>query len=105
MALYKQEQEPPSNCQYDFNYDFSYGEIACLNCGLIKGPMLIATIYFYYRPRSNNKGLKKCITNHQEQNNCSIPYDVYNDFGKFQRCFIEKFPNEPKISIRCILHT
>ena len=34
-----------------------------------KSPLLIATNYFYYRPRSNNNGLylTKCITDHQNK--------------------------------------
>ena len=96
--MFEQEQEPPPDCQHDLYYDSSYGEIVCFNCGLIKGPLLVATSHSYYRPGSNNNGLylKRCVTDHQEQNNCFIPYNVYNDFEKFQRCFIEKFPNEPK---------
>ena len=79
MGLYKQEQEPLPDCQHDFDYESSYGEIVCLNYGLIKGHLLIATNYSYYRPRSKNNGLylKKCITDHQEQNNCSIPCEIY----------------------------
>ena len=57
MALNKQEQEHPSDCQHDFDYDISYGEIVRLNCALIKGPLLIAKNYSYYRPRSNKNGL------------------------------------------------
>ena len=61
---------------------------------------------FIYKPRSSNKGvyLRKCITQHEDQYNCFIPYDILVDFRKFERCFNEKFPNEPKISVRYILY-
>ena len=98
MALYKQEQEPPADCQHDFDYDSSFGEIVCLNCGFIKDSLLIVTNYSYCRSRGNNIGLylKKCITDHQEQNNCSIPYNIYNDFGNFQRYFLKSFQMDLK---------
>ena len=71
MALYEQEQQQQQqqqstpDCLHDFEYDSSYGEIVCFNCGLIKGPLLIATPdYLRYTPRSKpdkTAYLKKCI--------------------------------------------
>ena len=109
MALYEQEQQeqqPSPDCLHDFNYDSSYGEKVCLNCGLIDPHPLPIISTVYYRPRNVDKGvyLRKCITHHEDQCNCSIPYYIYADFGKFQRCFIEKLSNEPKISVRYILY-
>ena len=99
-------------CLHDFNYYFNDYERACLKCHQIeptRGPSL--SIYSYlellnYRPRPYNKGtyLKKFITQHQDQYNCFISIDIYCDFWRFQKCFIEKFPDEPKISIRYILY-
>ena len=37
MALYEQEQQQQQqstpDCLHDFEYDSSYGEIVCFNCG------------------------------------------------------------------------
>ena len=62
MALYEQEQQQQQqqqqqqstpDCLHDFEYDSSYGEIVCFKCGLIKGPLLIASPdYLHYTPRS-----------------------------------------------------
>ena len=105
----QQESQLTPVCLHDFNYYFNDYERACLKCHQIdpRGPSL--SIYSYlesYRPRPNNKGayLKKFITQHQDQYNCFISIDIYCDFWRFQKCFIEKFPDEPKISIRYILY-
>ena len=105
MALYKQEQQQQQqqstpDCLHDFEYDSSYGEIVCFNCGLIKGPLLIASSdYLHYTPRSKpdkTAYLKKCIAEHEEQYNCFIPCDVRNAFKRFQVCLIRMIPKEQK---------
>ena len=51
MALYEQEQQQQlstPDCLHDFEYDSSHGEIVCFNCGLIKGPLLIACHAGYF---------------------------------------------------------
>ena len=75
MTLYEQEQqeqEPQLDCLHDFDYYFSDGQRACLNCGVIDPrPFLITADLLNYRTRSNHKGLylKKLIRQHQEQCN------------------------------------
>ena len=111
IALHEQEQQQQqqstSDCQHDFEYDPSYGEIVCFNCGLIKGPLLIASPdYLHYKPRSKpdkTAYLKKCIAEHEKQYNCFIPCEVHKAFKRFQLCFIRMFPKEQKISVRYTL--
>ena len=112
IALDEQEQRESSQiiseCLHEFDYNSSYGERVCSICDVVDPHPMLSDISYLsnYTTRSINKGLylKKCITQHQEQYNCSIPYVIYDDFGKFQRYFIVKFPNEPKISIRYTLY-
>ena len=111
MILYEQEQsqeQSTPDCQHDFDYYFTDGERVCLKCNLIDpSPKLMASPdYLCYTPRSKPDKyayLKKCIAEHEEQHNCSIPYDVNNAFKRFQLCFIRMFPNEQKISVRYTL--
>ena len=109
MALYEQEQQQQStpDCLHDFAYDSSYGEIICFNCGLIKGPLLIASPdYLHYTHRSKpdkTAYLRKCIAEHGDQYSCFIPCEVYKAFKRFQLCFIRMFPKEQKISVRYTL--
>ena len=117
MTLYEQEQQQQQqqqqqqstpDCLHDFEYDSSYGEIVCFNCGLIKGPLLIATPdYLRYTTRSKpdkTAYLKKCIAEHEKQYNCFIPCEVHEAFKRFQLCFIRMFPKEQKISVRYTLY-
>ena len=59
------------DCLHDFEYDSSYGEIVCFNCGLMKGPLLKASPdNLHYTPRSKpdkTAYLKKCIAEHEKQ--------------------------------------
>ena len=73
-----------NNNLHDFDYDSSYGQKVCLNCGVIDPrPLLITTTELsYYRPRSKPNQivyLKKCVLLHEDQYNCSIPYDIFDD--------------------------
>ena len=107
IALDEQEQQEHQQstpeCLHDFEYFNDY-ERACLKCSQIAPGSFLTTTSEHgsYRPRTNNKGayLKKFITQHQDRHNCFVPYEVYTDFGKFQRAFIDKYPYEPTISIR-----
>ena len=83
IALYQQEQQQKSTpeCLHDFDYDSSYGQKVCFNCGVIDpSPLLITTTELsYYRPTSKPDKtvyLKKCIAEHEEQYNCTIPYNM-----------------------------
>ena len=104
----QQQQQSTPDCQHDFEYDPSYGEIVCFNCGLIKGPLLIAIPdYLRYTHRSKpdkTAYLKKCIAEHEQQYNCFIPCDVRNAFKRFQIAFLQRFPKEQKISVRYTLY-
>ena len=111
IALDEQEQQESHFtpvCLHDFEYFNDY-ERACLKCHQIEpvGPLLsIYSEHESYRPRTNNNGayLKKFMSQHQDQYKCFISIDICCDFWRFQKCFIEKFPYEPKISIRYILY-
>ncbi len=109
IALDEQEQtESQPVCLHDFEY-FNDHERACLKCSQIEptGSLLATTSQFAcYRTRSNNKGvyLKKFITQHQDRYNCFISKDIYYDFWRFQRAFIDKFPYERKINLRYTLY-
>ena len=109
MALYEQEQQQSTlDCLHDFDYDSSYGQKVCFNCGVIDpSPLVITTTkLLYYRPRSKPDKtvyLKKCIAEHEEYN-CCIPYGIYDYFKYFRLCFIKIFPNEQKISVRYTLY-
>ena len=115
MNLYEQEQQQQQQqqqstpeCFHDFDYDSSYGQRVCFNCGLIKSPLLIASPeYLHYTTRSKpdkTAYLKKCIAEHEEQYNCFFPCVVYKAFKSFQLCFIRMFPKEQKISVRYTLY-
>ena len=115
MILYEQEQRQEQqqqrstpDCLHDFEYDSSYGEIVCFNCGLIKGSLLITSPdYLHYTPRSKpdkTAYLKKCNAEHEERCNCFIPCEVHKAFKRFQLCFIRMFPNEQKTSVRYTLY-
>ena len=122
IALSEQEQEQDlcavTNEPHDFDYYYTDGEKVCWDCGLIDskpkpstlpGSLCYESVGRAYTPRSRNKYsyktyLKKCIDLHEEQNNCSIPYEVYEDFRRFRITFLQRFPNEPKISTRYILY-
>ena len=103
----QQESQPTTDYLHELEYFNNY-ERACLKCSQIAPDSFLTTTSEHgsYRPRPNNKGayLKKFITEHQDQHNCFVPYEVYTDFGKFQRAFIEKYPYEPTISIRYIIY-
>ena len=93
----------------DFDYDSSYGQKVCFNCGVIDPhPLLITTTELSHcRPSSKPNitvYLKKCNAEHEEQYNCSILYDIYDEFKKFRLCFIKMFPNEQKTSLRYTLY-
>ena len=109
VALDEQEQqESQPVCLHDFEF-FNDHERACLKCSQIEPTKALQVTRVElpnYKIRPNNKGayLKKFITQHQDQYNCFISIDIYCDFWRFQKCFIEKFPDEPKISIRYILY-
>ena len=124
IAIALSEQEHPAPLQdlcvitqepHDFDYYLNDGERVCWNCGLIDSKPKLSTLPCYesagqaYTLRSKSKYsskayLKKCIDLHEEQNNCSIPYEVYEDFRRFRIAFLQRFPDEPKISTRYILY-
>ena len=111
IALDEQEQQESQStplCLHDFGYINDH-ERACLKCSQIEptGPLLATRVELpNYRTRSNNKGayLKKFITQHQDRYNCFISIDIYCDFWRFQRAFIDKFPYECKINLRYTLY-
>ena len=105
MALYEQEQEQQQqqstpDCLHDFEYDSSYGEIVCFNCGLIKGPLLTASPdYLHYTTRSKpdkTAYLKKCIAEHEKQYNCFIPCEVHKAFKPLSVVFYQNVPQRTK---------
>ena len=104
----EQQQQFTPECLHDFNYDSSYGQRVCFNCGLIKGPLLITSPdYLHYTPRSKpdkTAYLKKCIAEHEKQYNCFIPCEVHKAFKRFQLCFMRMFPKEQKISVKYTLY-
>ena len=75
MTLYEQEQQQSTpECLHDFDYDSSYGQKVCFNCGVIDpSPMLITTTELsYYRTRSKPDKtvyLKKCFVLHEVSGN------------------------------------
>ena len=95
-------------CLHDFEY-FNDHERACLKCSQIEPTKALQVTRVElpnYKTRPNNKGayLKKFITQHQDQYKCFISIDIYCDFWRFQRAFIDKFPYEPMISLRYIIY-
>ena len=126
IALTKQEHSPPlqdlcvvTNEPHAFDYYYNDGERVCWNCDLIdskpKLSMLPGSLCYESMGRaytcrskskySNKAYLKKCIDLHEEQNDCSIPYEAYDDFKRFRISFLTMFPNESKISTRYILYS
>ena len=84
----KQQQSTP-DCQHVFEYDPGYGQRVCFNCDVIDPSSLsiASSDYLYYTPRSKpdkTAYLKKCIAEHEEQYNSSIPCEIYEAFKSFQ---------------------
>ena len=114
IALCEQEcQQDPicvvTNKPHDFNFYFNDGERVCWDCDLIKpGPKIgITPDYRSYSTKNkydHKVYLKQLIQHHEEQNNCSIPYEVYDAFKRFLISFLLTFPNKPKISTRYVLY-
>ena len=89
---------------HDFQDEDCCGYRVCQNCAEIDpNPILIPSMK-YHCVRAKSKPnplvyLQKCNDNHQEQNNCSIPFELYEAYTDFQRFFNQIFPEEPKISV------
>ena len=97
-----------TNKPHDFDHYLNEGEKVCYDCGLIDSKPKLGITPDYrshtklkYDPKVH---LKQLIQLHEQQNNCSIPYEVYDHYKRFRISFLLKFPNEPKISTRYILY-